>query len=177
MLERLGLPFEVYAPSVDETPIGGEAATGLVARLAAAKARAVAERFPDAVVIGSDQVAVCGDRIVGKPGTADKALQQLRRFSSQDVRFMSAVCVLCGETGFDFRQTVFTDVCFRQLEDDEIERYVGADQPLNCAGSFKSESLGISLLSAMRSDDPTAIIGLPLICLSEALRQAGYDVP
>lgn len=177
MLERLGLAFEVFAPAIDETPVNGEPATDLVARLAAAKAGAVAERFPEAVVIGSDQVAVCADRIVGKPGSADKALRQLRRFSGRDVRFITAVCVLCSETGFDYRQAVFTDVCFRHLEDGEIERYVKTDQPLNCAGSFKSESLGISLLSAMRSDDPTAIVGLPLVCISEALRQAGYDVP
>ncbi|MBT8047162.1 MAG: septum formation protein Maf [Gammaproteobacteria bacterium] len=177
MLERLAIPFDVRTPEVDETPASDETAHTLVARLAAEKAAVVAESLPDAVVIGSDQVAVAGRRIVGKPGSVANARRQLSDFSGRDVQFLSAICVLCRDTGFEYRQTVVTDVCFRPLNADEIDRYIQVDQPLNCAGSFKSESLGISLLSAMRSDDPTAIIGLPLIYVSEALRKAGYNIP
>jgi len=177
LLERLGLPFSVQVPRVDETPCAGEAAGHLVTRLAHDKANAVARRFPAAVVIGSDQLAVCGDKVVGKPGNEENAIRQLQAFSGQTVHFMTAVSVLCAESGFEFRQTIVTDIRFRDLAEDEILRYVENDLPLDCAGSFKSEAGGISLMNAMRSDDPTAIVGLPLISISEALRQAGYKVP
>ena len=177
LLERLGLPFRVHAPRVDETPCASEAADHLVARLAHDKAHAIAQQFPAAIVIGSDQLAVCGNRIVGKPGSVENATRQLREFSGQLIQFLTAVAVICEESGFEFRQTVVTEISFRDLSDAEILRYVEKDVPLDCAGSFKSESGGISLMNAMRSDDPTAIVGLPLICISKALRQAGYKVP
>jgi septum formation protein len=177
LLERLGIPFEVYSPDTDETPLGGEIAARLVTRLARDKAGSVARRFPLAVIIGSDQVAICGDEMIGKPRIAEVAASQLRRFSGRTVQFLTSVCVLCEDMTFAYERTVLTEICFRQLSDDEIYRYIKRDQPLDCAGSFKSEAAGIGLLSAMKSDDPTAIVGLPLITLSEALRQLGFEVP
>lgn len=177
MLERLGIPFEIYSPDIDESARENENAALLVARLAKSKAAAAAGQFPGAVVIGSDQVALLNDTIVGKPGDAEAAVDQLRRFSGRTVRFLTAFCVLCRDPAFEHGRTVHTDVSFRKLSMDEIQRYIRMDQPLNCAGSFKSEAAGISLLSAMNSDDPTAIIGLPLITISEALRKAGFQVP
>jgi len=172
LLERLGLPFEVFSPTIDETPQAGEKAEALVSRLAAGKARATASKFPSSVIIGSDQVAVCNEKIVGKPGNRANAIAQLQEFSTKTVHFLTAVMVLCEDASFSFERTVVTDVVFRPLSDDEIRRYVDTDLPTDCAGSFKSEVLGISLLRSMTSDDPTAIIGLPLIAVSEALRQA-----
>jgi septum formation protein len=177
LLERLRLPFEVRAPRVDETREPGESATALVARLAAAKADAVARQCPAAVVIGADQVACCDGEIVGKPKTEQRAEQQLAAFSGKAVDFLSAVSLRCMETGFAFDCTVPTRVSFRHLTAEEIRRYVRLDNPLHCAGSFKSEEAGLSLLTALQSEDPSAIIGLPLIQVSEALRQAGYDIP
>jgi septum formation protein len=177
LLERLGIPFQVCSPDTDETPLSGEMAARLVARLAKDKAGSVAKRFPLAVIIGSDQIAICGEDIIGKPLTAEGAASQLRRFSGRTVQFLTAVAVLCEELAFASERTVLTEICFRQLSDDEIYRYVEKDQPLDCAGSFKSEAAGISLLSAMKSDDPTAIVGLPLIAVSEALRLLGFEVP
>ena len=177
LLERLGIPFEVSSPSVDETPAENETAAHLVGRLARDKASAVARQFPQAVVIGSDQIAVCGGEIIGKPGSADNAARQLRRFSGRTIQFLTAVSVVCAGDGFDRSLTVITDVSFRDLSDDEIQRYIEMDQPLDCAGSFKSEAGGISLMRAMRSDVPTAIVGLPLITVAAALREAGYRVP
>jgi len=177
LLERLGIPFQVCPPDTDETPIRGEIADRLVARLARDKAGSVARQFPQAVVIGSDQVVICDQEIIGKPLTADGAVSQLQRFSGRTVQFLTAVSVLCEEMAFEYARTVFTEICFRSLSADEIFRYVRQDQPLDCAGSFKSEAAGISLLSAMKSDDPTAIVGLPLITVSEALRLQGFAVP
>jgi len=177
LLERLRIPFEVLSPSVDETPAENETAAHLVVRLAGDKARAVARQFPQAVVIGSDQIAVCGGKIIGKPGSAANAARQLRQFSGRTIQFLTAVCVVCAGDGFDKSFTIGTDVTFRDLSDDEILRYIEMDQPFDCAGSFKSESGGISLMRAMHSDDPTAIVGLPLITLAAALREAGYRVP
>jgi len=177
LLERLGIPFDVYSPDIDETARENENAALLVSRLAKSKAAVVASRFPGAVVIGSDQVAVLDNTIVGKPGDAEAAVEQLQRFSGRTVRFLTSFCVLCSDPAFDHGRTIHTDVCFRKLCTDEIQRYIGMDQPLNCAGSFKSEAAGISLLNAMNSEDPTAIIGLPLITLSDALRKAGFQVP
>lgn len=177
LLERLGIPFEICAPDVDESAGENEAAASLVCRLASHKARAVAGRFPQAVVIGSDQVAVCAGAIVGKPGSAENAVKQLLEFSGRNVRFLTAVCVTCEAVQLEFQRTVVTEARFRTLGSSEVCRYVAMDQPWDCAGSFKSESAGVSLLSAMSSEDPTAIIGLPLIAVSEALRDAGFLVP
>ena len=149
----------------------------MVERLANSKAGVVARRFPAAVVVGSDQVAVHDGQVIGKPGSADRARLQLRSFSGHQVDFLTAVSVQCLELGLRFAACVVTEVCFRTLADDEIERYVARDNPIDCAGSFKSEAAGTTLLSAMRSSDPTAIIGLPLISVAQALRQAGYAMP
>jgi len=138
---------------------------------------ALATGEPSSVVIGSDQLAVGPLGIAGKPGTPDNAIAQLQAFSGQTVRFLTAVCVMCHESGFRHEETVVTEVLFRRLSEAEIRRYIELDSPLDCAGSFKSESAGTSLLQSMTSNDPTAIIGLPLITVSEGLRMAGYTVP
>jgi septum formation protein len=177
LLERLGLPFEILVPAVDESPRPGETPARLVARLAAEKAEAIADRATAAVVIGSDQVAVHNGRVIGKPGTPAKARQQLLGFSGSRVDFLTAVSVRCADRGLRFDRTVTTEVRFRALSENEIARYVAQDHPVDCAGGFKSEAAGIALLQAMRSDDPTAIIGLPLISVAEALRAAGFDIP
>jgi septum formation protein len=177
LLERLPLNFTVISPSIDETPHPDELPGELVARLATEKARAVSVQHPGALVIGSDQLAVFENRIIGKPGSVDKAIEQLQQFSGQCVRFLTAVAVSCTETGFFSSSTISTDVCFRVLDDSEIKRYVTLDNPVDCAGGFKSEAGGSILLTHMKSDDPAAIIGLPLICLSAMLREAGFPVP
>jgi septum formation protein len=177
LLVRLGIPFEVFSPAVDETALAGEPPSRLVRRLASAKAQAVAGRFPAAVVIGSDQLAVHDGQVVGKPGTAARARQQLASFSGSRVDFQTAVAVMCAELGFEFTALVTTEAIFRDLSAVEIQRYVARDRPLDCAGGFKSEEAGTTLLRALRSDDPTAIVGLPLISVAEALRQVGYPVP
>lgn len=177
LLERLRIPFEVQSPDVDENPLTGEAPERLVARLAGSKARVVAKRFPERIVIGSDQVAVCNGEIIGKPGNASAAVSQLQRFSGRTVRFLTAISVVGEDSQFKWEDSVSTEVCFRKLAADEIERYIDLDKPFDCAGSFKSEAAGIGLLSAMKSTDPTAIIGLPLIATARALRKAGFKVP
>ena len=177
LLERLGIPFEVFSPEIDESPRQNEKASVLVSRLAADKARAVAMRFPSCLIIGSDQLAACNEKIVGKPGNTANAIEQLQTFSGQAVHFLTAISVFCSDTAFHYEQTVVTDVRFRKLSNEEICRYVEMDKPIDCAGSFKSEAAGISLLQSMTSKDPTAIIGLPLITVSEALRQAGLLAP
>jgi septum formation protein len=177
LLERLGIPFKVFSPAIDESPREGERASSLVTRLASCKARAAADQFPSSTIIGSDQLAVWNKQIVGKPGSIGGAIEQLLEFSSQRVQFLTAVAVLCSDTAFIFERTIVTDVHFRELSGDEIRRYVEADKPVDCAGSFKSEAGGISLLRSMTSADPTAIIGLPLIVVSEGLRQAGLQIP
>ena len=177
LLERLGLSFDTLVPNIDESVRPGESPARLVARLAAEKAEAVAEREPAAIVIGSDQVAVHNGRAVGKPGTAARAREQLLAFSGSRVDFLTAVSIRCTDSGFRFDRTVTTEVRFRRLSEPEIRRYVAHDDPVDCAGGFKSEAAGIALLQAMRSDDPTAIIGLPLISVAEALRQAGLNLP
>ena len=177
LLERLGIPFEVFSPEIDESPRQGEKASVLVSRLAADKARAAAMRFPSCLIIGSDQLAACNEKIVGKPGNTANAIEQLQSFSGQEVHFLTAISVFCSETAFHYEQTVVTDVRFRKLSGEEIRRYVAMDKPIDCAGSFKSEAAGISLLQSMTSKDPTAIIGLPLIAVSAALRKAGLQAP
>jgi septum formation protein len=175
LLERLRLPFHVARPEADETPMPGEAATALAQRLARAKAAAIAALQPEAWVIGSDQVAALDSQALGKPGTRGNALAQLGAMSGREIRFHTAVCLLRGDVCLAALDT--TTVRFRTLQPDEIERYVDAEQPLDCAGSFKSEGLGIALFDAIDSQDPTALVGLPLIALSKMLREAGFPLP
>ena len=175
LLERLRLPFEVHAPDVDETPRPGERPSALAQRLALAKARAVALRFPDAVVIGSDQIADLDGEPVGKPGTHERATAQLRAMRGRSVVFQTAVAVVRASTGYMGAALAPVTVRFRQLSDAEIEHYLRAEQPYDCAGSAKVETLGIALLEAVESDDPTALIGLPLIRTAALLRAAGID--
>lgn len=177
LLHRLGLEFKVLSPEVDETPLTAEKPRQLVLRLAQKKAAAVSTRHPGAVVIGSDQVAVHDGEILGKPGSAEKAALQLMKFSGGSVTFLTAVSVCCIETGYSRSELVASDVRFRDLSESEIERYVALDKPLDCAGGFKSEAAGSSLLEHLRSDDPTAIIGLPLITVAELLRENGFHIP
>ena len=177
LLQRLGLPFTVAAPDVDETPLQGEAPRALALRLALAKAHAVAAQHPDAVVIGSDQVADLRGQPLGKPGTHERASAQLQRMSGETVIFQTAVAVVCAATGFEQVDLAPVEVRFRTLTGDEIERYLHAEQPYDCAGSAKSEGLGISLLDAILSDDPTALVGLPLIRTCRMLRAAGLVLP
>ena len=175
LLERLRLPFEVHAPEVDESPAVNEAPAALANRLAMAKARAVAARFPQAVVIGSDQVADLNGQPIGKPGTHGRAVAQLQAMRGRSVVFQTAVAVVCQSTGFEGAALVPVTVRFRKLSDAEIEHYLRAERPYDCAGSAKSETLGIALLDAIESDDPTALVGLPLIRTCALLRQAGID--
>lgn len=176
LLTRLRLPFTVRAPQVDETPLPGEAPRALAERLALAKAQAVAAEVPDAVVIGSDQVAELDGEPLGKPGTHARAVAQLQRMRGQTVYFHTALAVL-GPAGLRLADVAPVEVRFRALADAEIEAYLQAEQPYDCAGSAKSEGLGISLLDAIISDDPTALIGLPLIRTARLLRSAGFALP
>ncbi len=175
LLERLRLPFEVDAPDVDETPRHGEPPAALAERLAQAKAAVVSGRHPDAVVIGSDQVADLAGVPLGKPGTHERAVAQLHAMSGRAVVFHTALAVLRPATGFARVLRVPVTVRFRRLDEAEIEAYLRAEQPYDCAGSAKSEGLGIVLLDAIESDDPTALIGLPLIATARLLREAGLD--
>ena len=177
LLARLGLPFDVAAPAVNETPLVGEAPRALALRLALAKARAVAAAHPQAVVIGSDQVADLDGEPLGKPGNHERATAQLRRMRGQTVVFHTALAVVCQATSFEQVDLAPVRVRFRDLSDAEIERYLHAEQPYDCAGSAKSEGLGIALLDAIDSDDPTALIGLPLIRTCRMLRAAGLALP
>ena len=177
LLSRLRLAFDVAAPDVDETPQPGEAPRALALRLALAKARDVAARHPGAIVIGSDQVADLAGRPLGKPGTHERALAQLRAMSGQTVVFQTALSVVCLASGFEQTDLAAVEVRFRTLNEGEIERYLRAEQPYDCAGSAKSEGLGIALLEAIHSDDPTALVGLPLIRTARMLRAAGCVLP
>ena len=176
LLSRLRVPFEVAAPEVDETPLPGESPRALACRLALAKAHAVAARFPSAVVIGSDQVADLAGEPLGKPGTHARATAQLRRMRGHTVIFQTAVAVVCRESGFEQTDLAPVEVRFRPLGDDEIEAYLQAEQPYDCAGSAKSEGLGIALLEAIHSDDPTALVVLHLIRTCRLIRAAGVRV-
>ena len=176
LLSRLHLPFTVEPPGVDETARPGEAPAELARRLAAAKAAAVARRHPQAVVIGSDQVADLDGEPLGKPGNHANALAQLRRMSGRTVVFQTALTVMCEASGFAQHDLAPVRVRFRALPDAEIEAYLRAEQPYDCAGSAKSEGLGIALLEAIDSDDPTALVGLPLIRTCRMLRAAGLRV-
>lgn len=177
LLQRLRLPFTVAAPEVNEAPLAAEAPHALALRLALAKAHAVAAQHPNAVVIGSDQVADLAGHALGKPGTHERAAAQLALMSGHTVIFQTAVAVVCHATGFEQVDLAPVEVRFRTLSEGEIERYLCAEQPYDCAGSAKSEGLGISLLDAILSDDPTALIGLPLIRTCRLLRAAGLVLP
>ena len=175
LLQRLQLPFDVEAPGVDETPLPGEAPAALAQRLALEKARAVAQRHPDAVVIGSDQVADLAGQAIGKPHTHERAVQQLRAMSGRSVVFHTAVAVVRQNAGVAEARLSPVVVRFRDLSDEEIETYLRREQPYDCAGSAKSEGLGIALLHSVESQDPTALIGLPLSTVCELMRVAGLD--
>lgn len=177
LLERFQLSFETARPQVDETPLPNEAPPATANRLAVEKARAVAGQFADALIIGSDQVAHMGNEIFGKPGTSERAIAQLRRMSGQTVTFHTALAVLNTRSGRVQSESIPTHVKFRDLSEEEITRYVAKEQPLDCAGSAKSEALGITLLDSLSGDDPTALIGLPLIVLSRMLRAEGLELP
>lgn len=176
LLERLGLPFTTAAPEADETRHGGESPEALVRRLAEAKARAVAGQFPDALVIGSDQVAVNGGEVLGKPGGFERAAEQLRRASGRRVGFLTGLCLLNTRTNRAQVTLETFGVVFRHLTDAQITHYLEREQPYNCAGSFKSEGLGIALFERMEGDDPSTLIGLPLIRLVRMLEAEGVEV-
>lgn len=177
LLERLRIRFLVEAPGVDEQALADETAAESALRLAEQKARAVGARHPGTLVLGSDQVAALKDRRFGKPGTVNVAVEQLQASSGRTLEFVTAVCLFDGRTGRVRSHLDSTFVSFRALTLEEIERYVTADSPLDCAGSFRSESLGTSLVDSMRSDDPTALVGLPLIGTARLLREAGLFIP
>jgi septum formation protein len=176
LLQRLRIPFESISPELDESALPGETPADLAMRLALAKANAVAKANPQAVVIGSDQVADLAGEPLGKPGNHERAVTQLRRMRGQSIVFQTAVAVVCLETGFSECSLAAVRVKFRDLSEDEIENYLRAEQPYDCAGSAKSEGLGIALLESIDSDDPTALIGLPLIRTCTMLRAAGIDL-
>ncbi len=177
LLRRLGVPFEQEAPGSDETPHSGEAPPALAQRLALAKATAVAMRHPQRWVLGSDQVCACGDELLGKPGTRQRAIEQLTRLSGNSARFFTAVALTHGASGALHEALDITIVRFRQLDAAEIERYVDAEAAFDCAGSFKSEGLGIALCEAIESRDQTGLVGLPLIAVRQLLLQAGLALP
>lgn len=176
LLSRLRLPFTTARPEIDESPLRGESAWALAERLAIAKAGVIAQREPGAFVIGSDQVAELEGTLLGKPGSRDGAIAQLGAMSGREVKFRTAVCVQ-RESDAPRIAVDTTTVRFRSLSLAEIERYVDVEQPLDCAGSFKSEGLGITLFEAIESTDPTALIGLPLIATARLLREAGFILP
>lgn len=177
LLKQLGLPFSCHSPDIAESQLPGEAAEDLVVRLARDKAATVAREHPDAVVIGSDQAGELEGAIIGKPGNEQNAVAQLMQFSGKTIHFYTAVAVHCHSIGFQRVDQIPTAVSFRQLNEHEIRRYVALDQPFDCAGSFKSERAGSALFESVRSTDPTALIGLPLITVARMLREAGLRVP
>jgi len=176
ILEKLLLPFECAKPNIDETEQQGESPTHLVERLAIEKAKAVAQEFPKAVIIGSDQVAVCEGEILGKPHNFDNAVIQLSKFSGKSITFYTGLCVYDSENKKSASLVEPFVVHFKELSQDEIKHYLNAEQPYNCAGSFKSEGLGICLFSKLEGDDPNTLIGLPLIKLVALLKEQGIDV-
>ena len=176
LLARLRIPFEVFAPEVDETPMAGESPKALALRLALAKAQAVAQQHPNAVVIGSDQVADLDGTPLGKPGNHSNAVVQLQKMRGKTVVFQTALSVVCLANGYERTELAAVSVKFRNLTDAEIEAYLLAEEPYDCAGSAKSEGLGIALLDAIDNDDPTALIGLPLIRTCQLLREAGVKL-
>jgi septum formation protein len=176
LLEKLQLPFETVAPDIDEASLAGESPEQLVARLAEAKAKAAANTFTQALIIGSDQVAVVEGKIVGKPGSHDDAVAQLKRASGKRVIFLTGLCVYNVASQRSQVEVVPFSVVFRQLTETQIEHYLHREQPYNCAGSFKSEGLGIALFERLEGDDPNTLIGLPLIRLIRMLENEGFPV-
>ena len=177
LLARLGLSFDVQAADIDETPQAGEDPNALANRLAATKADRVAQRNPGSVVIGSDQTAALADRLLGKPGTLERAHEQLLASSGKTVSFHTAVSVTNDSRNISLSHCDLTTVHFRKLDAELIDRYLAAEDVLDCAGSFKSEGLGVVLFERVENQDPTALIGLPMIWLSHALRDLGFRVP
>lgn len=175
MLDRLGLPFSTATSGIDETPETNEVPEALVRRLALGKAKQIAQQHPDALIIGADQVSVLDGEILGKPGSRERAISQIQRMSGNRVDYLSGIALV----GPDIEQIdiVSTRLTYRVLEQAEIDRYVDRDQPFDCAGAMRSESLGIALLESLSSDDPTALIGMPLIRIAQWLRSAGYEIP
>lgn len=176
LLRRFDYPFEVAAPATDESPLPDESPTATALRLSELKAKAVAPQFPDALIIGSDQVAHHGNAVFGKPGNHDRAVLQLQQLSGKTVDFVSGLCVYDSANGRAETRAVVTRVRFRELSDLTIENYLRKEQPYNCAGSAKSEGLGIALIAAMECDDPTALVGLPLIALYDLLQLHDLNV-
>jgi septum formation protein len=177
LLERIAPPFEVQSPRVDEAALDGEAPRARAVRLSLAKARAVAERHPKAIVIGSDQVAALGGRVLDKPGDEETCRSQLAALSGRSAHFYTGCAVIGLDAELRYEHLDTTTVVFRTLTETEIRRYVAREKPLDCAGGFKAEALGITLFERIESADPTALIGLPLIWLASALRKAGYLLP
>lgn len=177
LLEKLGLPFVCHSPKVDETPFADEPADALVKRLALTKAQAVAMTHPQALIIASDQVSVLDGQVNGKPGTREKAIEQLTASSGKRVRFFTSLCVYDAKTRRHVLDMETYDVNFRTLNHDQIARYVDKEAPFNCAGSFKSEGFGITLFKSLEGRDPNTLIGLPLILLVEMLHKFGIDLP
>jgi septum formation protein len=177
LLQRLNVPFDTVSPEVDETPQAGESPEALVMRLSEAKARAGATQYRDALIIGSDQVAVCENDILGKPGSHENAQKQLARLAGHRVSFLTGLCLFDSRTQHSRVDLIPYHVTFRPLTAEQIERYLKAEQPYNCAGSFRSEGLGISLFESMDGEDPSALVGLPLIRLVSWLNEAGIAIP
>ena len=177
LLERLGLPFDCHPPDIDESGLEDESPLQQVERLASAKAAAMCRAHPAAVVIGSDQLAVFDGLPIGKPGSHQRAREQLCAFSGRTIEFLTAVTILAPASGFEGSHTDSTLVRFRELQDDDIERYLLRERPYDCAGSFQAEALGITLFDSISSEDPTALLGLPLIRTAGLLRQAGFSLP
>lgn len=176
LLERLNLPFECHSPEIDESLQTGESAATYVCRLAREKAQAISDKFPDAIIIGSDQCALLGEQILGKPGDHDNALQQLKAAQGKTVIFHTGLCVMQASSGFSESADILFQVKFRDLSDQQLNHYLDVEQPYQCAGSFKSEGYGAALFEHMQGDDPTALIGLPLIRLVSMLENAGITV-
>lgn len=176
LLDRLCLPYTAHAPDIDERRLPGETPDTMVRRLSESKARAISTLYPDNLIIGSDQVAVIDDYILTKPGNFAAAQQQLRRQSGQKVRFLTGLALLNSANGSSQVDIITTDVVFRMLKEEEICAYLERDEPYSCAGSFRSEGLGITLFDAIHSSDPTALIGLPLIRLCQMLRNENYKL-
>lgn len=176
LLARLGIPFETASPAVDETPLPGEPPETTALRLSEAKARAVAALYPESLIIGSDQVACLDGQLFGKPGNHANAVRQLQTMRGRSVNFFTGLCLLNAGTGKAHLRGVPTIVSFRDLADDEIDSYLRKEQPYNCAGSAKSEGLGIAIIAGMEGEDPNALIGLPLIALCDLLKLEGVRV-
>ena len=176
LLERLNIPFRVEAPDIDETPLKDETPQQLVERLSLEKARSVAENNPGSLVIGSDQVAVHGGKIVGKPHTHDKAMQQLREANGKEIMLYTGLSLVNSDTGEAQTEVIPFQVVFRNLSEQQLESYLHKEQPYHCAGSVKSEGLGIALLERFEGEDPNTLIGLPLIRLIRMLENFGIDV-